>query len=133
VRWRFRFPSLPTTVERQVVRVAVHVYPQDSVRLGVDGRGKPLAPGEVGVDLSSLELEGHVVGEGGVGPLEQGLQLGVGGPDQGADVSAVPQVDPEPEGIPLGFQAQVGVALLGGITPGVEEALSLFLPLPLEG
>jgi hypothetical protein len=30
----------------------------------------------------------------------------------------------------LRFQAQVGVALLGGVTPGVEEALPLFLPLP---
>jgi hypothetical protein len=54
----------------------------------------------------------------------------VGGTDPGADVAAVPQVDPEPEGIPLGFQAQVGVALLGGVPPGVEEALPLFLPLP---
>jgi hypothetical protein len=119
--------------QRQVVGVAVHVYPQDPVGLGVDGRGKPLAPGEVGVDLAVLEPEGHVVGQGGVGPLEQGLQLGVGGPDQGVDVSAVPQVDPEPEGIPLGFQAQVGVALLGGVPPGVEEALPPFLPLPLQG
>jgi hypothetical protein len=56
----------------------------------------------------------------------------VGCLEQGTDISAVPQVDPEPEGIPLGFQAQVGVALLGGVPPGVEEALSLFLPLPLE-
>jgi hypothetical protein len=74
-----------------------------------------------------------VVGEGGVDPLEQGLQLGMGGPDLGLDVAAVPQVDPEPEGIPLGFQAQVGVALLGGVASGVEEALPPFLPLPLEG
>jgi hypothetical protein len=77
--------------------------------------------------------EGHVVGQGGVGPLEQGLQLGVGGLDPGADVTAVPQVDPEPEGIPLGFQAQAGVALLGGVPPGVEEALPPFLPRPLGG
>jgi hypothetical protein len=84
----------------------------------------------VGVDLAVLQLEGHVVGEGGVGPLEQSFPLGVGGLDLGADVTAVPQVDPEPEGILLGFQAQVGVALLGGVSPGVEEALPLFLSLP---
>jgi hypothetical protein len=46
------------------------------------------------------------------------------------DVSAVPQVDPEPEGAVSGLQAQVGVALLGGVPSGVEEALPLFLPLP---
>jgi hypothetical protein len=119
--------------EGQVVGVAVHVYPQDPVRLRVDGRGKLLAPGEVGVDLAVLQPEGHVVGQGGVGPLEQGLQLGMEGLDQGTDISAVSQVDPEPEGIRLGFQAQVGVALLGGVSPGVEEALPLFLPLPLQG
>jgi hypothetical protein len=35
---------------------------------------------------------------------------------------------PSPE-----FQAQVGVALLGGVPPGVEEASPPFLPLPLQG
>jgi len=33
----------------------------------------------------------------------------------------------------LGFQTQVGVAFLGGVSPGVEEALPPFLPLPLQG
>jgi hypothetical protein len=126
-------PVLTHHRQRQVVGVAVHVYPQDPVGLGVDGRGKPLAPGEVGVDLAVLQLEGHVVREGSVDPLEEGLQLGMGGLDQGTDISPVPQVDPEPEGTVPGFQAQVGVALLGGVPPGVEEALPPFLPLPLQG
>ena len=116
-----------------MIRVGVDVHPQDPVSPGVDRRGKLLAPGEVGVDLSFLELEGHVVGEGGVDPLAQGVQLRVSCLDQGLDVSAVPQVDPEPEGALLGFQAQVGVAFLGGVATRVEEALSLFFPLPLEG
>jgi len=123
-------PVLTHHRQRRVVGVAVHVHPQDPVRLRVDGRGKPLAPGEVGADLAVLQPEGHVVGQGGVGPPEQGVRLRVGGPDLGLDVAAVPQVDPEPEGVPLGFQAQVGVALLGGVPPGVEETLPPFLLLP---
>jgi hypothetical protein len=87
----------------------------------------------VGVDLAVLQPEGRVVGEGGVGPLAQDVQLRVGGLDQGLDVSAVPQVDPEPEGTVPGFQTQVGVALLGGVPPGVEEAPPPLLPRPLQG
>jgi hypothetical protein len=83
-------PVPPHHRQRQVVRVGVHVYPQDPVGLGVDGRGKRLAPGEVGVDLPFLQPEGHVVGQRGVDPLEQGLQLRMGSPDQGTDVAAVP-------------------------------------------
>ena len=88
-----------------MVGVGVHVYPQHPVRLGVDGRGEFLAPGEVGVEFTVLELKGHVVGQGGVGPLEQRFHLRVGSPDQGTHVSAVPQVDPEPEGAVSGLQA----------------------------
>jgi hypothetical protein len=69
----------------------------------VDRRGKFLAPGEVGVDLPFLELEGRIVREGGVDPLEERLQLRVGGLDQDVDVATVAQVDPEPEGTVPGF------------------------------
>jgi hypothetical protein len=61
------------------------------------GGGKLLAPGEVGVDLPFLKLEGRVVREGGVDPLDKGFPLGVGRLDQGVDVPTVSQVDPKPE------------------------------------
>ncbi len=53
--------------------------------------------------------------------------------DQGLGITAAPQIGPEPEGTVFGFQAQVGVTFLGCLSPGVEEALSLFLPFSLEG
>ncbi len=99
----------------------------------MDRRRKLLAPGKVGVDPTVLQLQGHVVRQGGVDPLAQGVQLGMRGLDQGLNVAAVPQIYPKPEGAVLRLQAQVGVALLGGVPTGVEEALSFFFPLSLQG
>jgi hypothetical protein len=55
-------PVLTHHRQRQVVGISVDVYPQDPVSPGVDGRGKLLAPGEVGVDFAIFQLEKHVVG-----------------------------------------------------------------------
>src|SRR5690606_31500510 len=98
---------------------------------GHEGRGL-LLPGEGGVDLAVLKGELHVVGKGSVYPLEEGAQVGVLRLDQGVGVASVSEVDPEPQGSVLDEEPQVEVAPLGLVATGVEEALALLLPLPLE-
>ena len=93
-----------------MVGVGVHVYPQHPVRLGVDGRGKLLGPGEVGLNLSLPQGEPHVVGKPRVNPLQELIQVGVARPHQ---------------------QPEVEVAPLAPVAPGIE-ALALLLPLPLQ-
>jgi len=120
--------------EGQVVGVAVHVYPQDPVRLGVDRRGKGFAPGEVGVDLPVLEGELRVVGEPRVNSLQEGFELGVGGLHQGVGVLLLgPQVHPGPQGAVPDLNAEIGVAPLALLFLAKEEPLALFLPAALEG
>ncbi|BCZ95548.1 hypothetical protein TthAK1_21650 (plasmid) [Thermus thermophilus] len=64
--------------------------------------------------------------------LHQGAQVGVARLHEGVDVASVSEVDPEPQGSFLDEEPQVQVAPLGLVSPGVEEALALLLPLPLE-
>ena len=116
----------------QVVGVRVDVYAQDSVLLRSYERSGFFFPGEGGVDLSFPQGELHVVGKEGVDTLHQGVQVRVGGLHQGVGVASVSEVDPEPQGSFLDEEPQVEVAPLGLVPTGVEEALALLLPLPLE-
>ena len=115
-----------------MVGVRVHVQGKDPVLLRGHERSGFFLPGEGGVDLALLEGELHVVGEGGVYPLEEGAQVGVLRLDQGVGVASVSEVDPEPQGSVLDEEPQVEVAPLGLVPTGVEEALALLLPLPLD-